>query len=113
MIAFLDGPTGEVLLRVGLGEDGYPLVYFRLYDSSGCLAAESEGIESFPDGLLVRSGDGEVLLDVPTEPDAHVQYCLYNQNGVLLTSSNGVSTRIQALLRMEAGAPTPRPPARR
>ena len=54
-----------------------------------------------------------MLLDVPTEPDAHVQYCLYNQNGVLLTSSNGVSTRIQALLRMEAGAPSPRPPARR
>lgn len=109
----MDAPTGEVLLRVGLGEDGYPVVHFRLYDSSGCLAAESEGLESFPDGLLVRSEDGELLLDVPAEPDGHIQYCLYNQKGVLLTCSDGVSTRIQALLRMEGGPPSPRPPARR
>jgi hypothetical protein len=102
-IAFEDAPTGEVLLRVGLDEDGCPFVYFRLYDSSGCLAAESGGVKSFPSGLKIHSGDGELLLDVPAEPDAHIQYRLYNRNGELLTCSNGVSTKIQALLRMAAG----------
>jgi hypothetical protein len=104
-IAFEDAPTGEVLLRVGLDEDGCPFVYFRLYDSSGCLAAESGGVKSFPSGLKIHSGDGELLLDVPAEPDAHIQYRLYNRNGVLLTCSDGVSTKIRALLRMEAGGP--------
>jgi len=101
----VDGPTGEVHLRVGLDEDGRPFIRFRLYDSSGRLAAESGGLDSFPSGLKVYSGDGELLLDVPAEPDAHIQYRLYNRNGVLLTCSDGVSTKIRALLRMEAGGP--------
>ena len=98
----MDAPTGEVLLRVGLDEDGCPFIRFRLYDSSGCLAAESGGIESFPSGLTIHSGDGELLLDVPAQPDSHIQYRLYNRNGEFLTCSNGVSTKIRALLRMEA-----------
>jgi hypothetical protein len=101
----VDGPTGELHLRVVLDEDGCPFIRFRLYDSSGHLAAESRGIESFPNGLKVHSGDGELLLDIPAEPDAHIQYRLYNRNGVLLTCSDGVSTKIRALLRMEAGGP--------
>ena len=101
----MDGPTGEVHLRVGLDEDGCPTIRFRLYDSSGRLAAESGGLESFPSGLTVHSGDGELLLDIPAEPDSHIQYRLYNRNGVLLTCSDGVSTKIRALLRMEAGGP--------
>lgn len=101
----MDGPTGEVLLRVGLDENGYPHVFFHLYDCAGCLTAESQGTESFPDGLKVHAADGELLLNVPAEPNAHIQYCLYNQDGVLLTRSNGVSTKIQALLRMDGGRP--------
>jgi len=101
----VDAPTDEVLLRVGLDEDGLPSIYFRLYDSSGCLAAESGGLESFPGGLRIHSADGELLLDVPAEPDAHIQYRLYNRNGELLTCSDGVRTKIQSLLRMEAGRP--------
>ena len=109
----MDAPTGEVLLRVGLDESGCPLVHFRLYDSSGCQAAESDGVRSFPDGLRVRSGDGELLLDIPTEPDAHIRYRLYNRDGELLTCSDGVVTKIQPLLRMEAGSPkAPGPSAR-
>jgi hypothetical protein len=103
----VDAPTGEVHLRVGLDEEGCPFVYFRLYDSRGCLAAESEGLESFPSGLKIHSANGELLLDVPAEPDAHIQYRLYNRNGELLTCSDGASTKIQALLRMEAGRPKP------
>lgn len=94
-----------MLLRVGLDEDGCPLVRFRLYDSSGRLAAESGSFESFPSGLTIHSGDGELLLDIPAEPDSHMQYRLYNRNGELLTCSNGVSTKIRPLLRMEAGGP--------
>jgi hypothetical protein len=105
LIAFVDAPTEEVLLRAGLDKEGRPFIYFRLYDSSGCLAAESAGLESFPDGLKIHSVDGELLLDVPAEPDAHIQYRLYNRNGELLTCSDGVYTRIQSLLRMEAGRP--------
>jgi hypothetical protein len=102
-IAFVDAPTGEVLLRVGLDEDGCPFIHFRLYDSSGCLVAESGSVKSFPSGLTIHSGNGELLLDVPAQPDSHIQYCLYNRNGQLLTCSDGASTKIQALLRMEAG----------
>jgi hypothetical protein len=105
LIAFVDAPTEEVLLRVGLDEEGRPLIYFRLYDSSGCLAAESGGLEPFPDGLKIHSGDGALLLEVPAEPDAHIQYRLYNRNGQLLTCSDGVCTKIRSLLRMEAGRP--------
>jgi len=105
LITFVDGPTDEVLLRVGLDEDSRPFMYFRLYDSHGCLAAESGRLESFPGGLKIHSGDGELLLDVPAEPDAHIQYRLYNRNGELLTCSDGVSTKIRSLLRMEAGRP--------
>lgn len=101
----MDAPTEEVLLRAGLDEEGRPFIYFRLYDSSGCLVAESGGLESFPDGLEIHSGNGELLLDVPAEPDAHIQYRLYNRNGELLTCSDGVSTKIRSLLRMEAGRP--------
>jgi hypothetical protein len=101
----VDAPTNEVLLRVGLDKDGLPFLYFRLYDSSGSLAAESGGLDSFPAGLKIHSWDGELLLDVPAETDAHIQYRLYNRNGVLLTSSNGLRTTIRSLLRMEAGHP--------
>jgi|SRR3990170_2203448 len=101
--AFVDSSSGETLLRVASDEDGRPSVYFHLYDSSGCLAAESTGPESFPSGLQIRSGDGELLLEVPIELGGHIQYRLYNRDGALLTWSDGVHTKIRGLLRMEAG----------
>lgn len=103
----MDAPTGEVLLRIGLDDNGYPHLHFRLYDSSGCLAAESEGPKSFPDGLKIDAADGELLLDVPADLDADIQYCLYNQAGRLLTCSDGATTKILPLLRMEAGGGQP------
>ena len=99
----MDAPTGEVLLRVGLDENGYPHLHFRLYDSSGGSAAESGGAKSFPQGLQIFSADGELLLDVPADLDADMQYRLYNQQGRLLTCSDGATTKILPLLRMEAG----------
>jgi hypothetical protein len=101
----VDASTGEVLLQVGLNENGRSFIRFRLYDSNGCPAAESGSTESFPSGLKIYSDDGELLLEIPSEPDAHIQYRLYNRDGKLLTCSDGVSTKIQPLLRMEAGRP--------
>jgi hypothetical protein len=99
----VDAPSGEVLLRVGLDENGFPHLHFRLYDASGSRAAESEGPKSFPQGLQIFSADGELLLDVPADLDADLQYRLYNQQGRLLTCSDGATTKILPLLRMEAG----------
>lgn len=101
-VAFVDAPTGEVILNIGLDADGRFLIYFHLYDSGGCPAAESGGISPFPDGIRVHSRDGEMLLDLPAELDANIQYRLYNRDGQLLTSSDGVCTRIEPCLRMEA-----------
>jgi hypothetical protein len=90
-----------------LDEDGCPLAHFHLYDSSGCLAGESGGPRSFPDGLNVYSADGELLLYLPADLDADLRYRLYNQDGLLLTCSDGAITKIRPLLRMEAGSPKP------
>jgi hypothetical protein len=98
----VDAPTGEVILNIGLDADGCFLIYFHLYDSQGHPAAESSGISPFPDGVRVDSRDGETLLDMRAELDANIQYRLYNRNGQLLTSSDGVCTRIEPCLRMEA-----------
>lgn len=98
----MDAPTGEVILNIGLDADGRFLIHFHLYDSRGCPAAESRGISPFPDGVRIHSSDGEMLLDLRAELDANIHYRLYNRNGQLLTSSDGVCTRIEPRLRMEA-----------
>ena len=98
----MDSPSGEVILNIGLGADGCFLICFHLYDSSGCPAAESGGISPFPDGVRIDSSDGELLLDLPAELDANIQYHLYNRSGELLTSSDGVCPRVAPCLRMEA-----------
>lgn len=90
-----------MILNVGVDEEGHPLVYFYLYDSTGCPIAQSGAASSFPAGLKVRTADGELLLEIPTAPDAPLQYRLYNRNGDLLTCSDGICTKIQPYLRME------------
>ena len=98
----MDAPSEETILKIGLDADGCFLICFQLYDSSGCPAAESsEGVPLFPDGVRIDSNDGELLLDLPAELDANIQYHLYNRSGELLTSSDGVSTRIGRCLRMD------------
>jgi hypothetical protein len=100
-ISFVDAPSGETVLKIGVGADGQFLICFQLYDSNGCPAAESEGISPFPHGVKVDSSDGESLLDLPAELDANIRYHLYNRSGDLLTSSDGKRTRIGPCLRME------------
>ena len=89
-------------MNVGVDDEGRPLIYFYLYDSMGHLVAQSGAASSFPGGLKIRAIDGELLLEIPTAPDAPLQYRLYNRNGDLLTCSDGACTKIQPCLRMEA-----------
>ncbi len=108
-IVFMDLAHDEVLLRVAADSDSSPLFWFRLYDVFGAIAAESIGMESFPGGLTIRSQLGEMLLSTPPEINGLIQYRLYNQDGVLVTSSDGTRTQITRLLRMESEAPRLQP----
>jgi len=98
---FADAASGEGILQVAADENGRLLMAFRLYDASGCLVADSEGLAHYPDGLTIRCDKGEVLLDVPADSSDDVRYRLYNSSGHLLTQSDGVRTMIYSLLRME------------
>lgn len=98
---FRDATSGEGILQVASDENGLLLMAFRLYDAAGCLVMDSEGLANYPDGLVVRSSNGELLLDFPADSGKDVEYCLYNSNGALLTRSDGVRTMIYPLLRME------------
>ena len=100
-ISFVDAPSDETILKIGLDVDGAFLICFQLYDSGGCPAGESEGVSPFPDGVRIDSTDGEMLLNLPAELDANIQYHLYNRSGELLTSSDGRCTTIGPCLRME------------
>ena len=104
-IRFVDQSNGEVLLRVAVDSKCFPQFEFHLYDASGALVADSNGLESFPDGLTVRSDVDEVLLSIPPEMVGALQYRLYSSQGRLLTCSDGVRTQIYAFLGMESEVP--------
>ncbi len=91
-------------MEVASDENGVLLLAFHLYDASGRLIAESAGFEHFPDGLTVCCDAGEQLLHVPRDLTAPIQYRLYNSNGLLLTWSDGVRTKIYPHLRMDGVA---------
>jgi hypothetical protein len=101
--AFIDAIDNEVLLMFSADPDGNTLVSFCLYDAHGGLVADSDGPHFYPEGLTIHSVDGDLLLEIPTEPDAIVRYRLFNRSGQLLTSSDGARTQIFGFLRMEAG----------
>ncbi len=98
---FADATSGEGILQVASDENGLLLMAFRLYDATGGLVADSEGLGHYPDGLTVRCSSGELLLDVPADHSDDIRYRLYNSDGHLLTRSDGVHTMIYPLLRME------------
>jgi hypothetical protein len=98
---FIDATSGEDILQVASDEGGLVFMAFRLYDATGRFVAESEGLQRHFAAVCIRCSDGELLLDIPSDPDACMQYRLYNRNGVLLTMSDGIRTKIYPLLRME------------
>jgi hypothetical protein len=101
---FVDAVTNEALLQVAVDDGGTPVLAFRLYDATGALVRATEGFETFPDGLTVTALDGEMILTVPASGEDNLSYRLYNQEGRLLTVSDGSRTQIFAFLKMEARA---------
>jgi hypothetical protein len=97
---FADATSGEELLQLAADENGLLFMAFHLYDAAGSLVGDSD-LKQYPDGVVVRCSNGEVLLDVPADASVDVRYCLYNSNGALLTKSDGVRTMIYPLLHME------------
>jgi hypothetical protein len=100
---FVDSELGETLLSFTSDSDGSTRVSFCLYDSQGTLVNQSDGLQPYPDGLRVCDGDGMLLLELPADRDASVQYRLFNRGGRLLTWSDGARTQIFGVLRMEHG----------
>jgi hypothetical protein len=99
--AFTDAVSGEAVLRIACDEEGVLLVAYRLFDRAGGLVAESE-LVSPEFGLAVHSSQGDLLLSLPAALGGQIRYCLYNSDGMLLTQSDGVSTKIYSQLRMES-----------
>jgi hypothetical protein len=106
----MDSATGESLLEVASDENGVLLLAYHLYDARGRLVADSNGFQHFPDDLTIRCGEGEQLLHVPRDLTASVHYRLYNSGALLLTSSDGVRTKILPYLRMDGVAHNWTPP---
>lgn len=97
---FIDSALEETLLQFSWKDDGSIEMAFHIYDALGQLVADSGG-EVLAAATLISGSDGEVLLDIPTDPALHIQYRLYSQAGRLLTSSDGIRTQIYAFLKME------------
>jgi hypothetical protein len=98
---FVDAFSEEVLLKILVNESGACLVSYRLYDASGRLVADSPVPQAFPEGLLIRSNDDELLLEIPQDEEEHICYRLYGRSGELLTNSDGKHTAIYPNLRMD------------
>ena len=99
--AFVDVGSGEVLLHFLWDSAGIGHVAYHIYDCRGQLIADSGGLCAL-EPLRVVGPDDEVLLELPTKLDEHVHYRLYNQDGKLLTASDGSHTSIFPFLRMES-----------
>ncbi len=106
LTAFVDGATGETLLQIAADANGDPRVAYRLFDRDGNLVQDSDGFQTYPEGLSLSSSSQELLLHIPPDPSGDVQYRLYNPEGRLLTVSDGSRTQILGGLRLE-GAKAP------
>lgn len=106
LTAFIDSSTGEALLQVAADPGGEPRVAFRLFDCDGSLVEDSNGFQTYPEGISVFGGNQELLLLIPNDPAGDIQYRLYNCEGRLLTCSDGCRTQILGGLRIE-GAKAP------
>jgi hypothetical protein len=106
LTAFVDGASGEVLLQIAADPNGEPRVAYRIFDCDGNLVDDSDGFQTFPEGLRLVSAAQELLLQIPPEPSGDIQYRIYSPTGRLLTCSDGSRTQILNGLRIE-GAKAP------
>jgi hypothetical protein len=112
-VTFVDAESEESILQFASNADGVQLIAFHLYDSAGALVEEHDALVNYPDGVSVHSSGGELLLSVPKDDRKNIRYCLYNQAGALLTTSDGVRTKIYPRLRMEGAGRSWVGPARK
>ena len=112
-ISFIDSFSEETVLKVEAQSENKDLFSYHLYDSTGTLVAKVEAISAMPDGIEVRTTDGEVLLHVSPELGAAVNYRLYSRKGALITCSDGARTQIFGGLQIVGNRPHVRPPTRR
>ena len=60
------------------------------------MTADSDGLQSFPEGLTVRDARGELLLMLPANREDNIHYRIYNTSGTLITCSDGQRTQLYA-----------------
>ncbi len=100
-ISFIDSFAEETILKVESLVENKDLFTYHLYDNTGTLVAEVEAVSAMPNGIEVRSVDGELLLQVPPELGAAINYRLYSRKGALITCSDGERTQIFGGLQIE------------
>ena len=106
-ISFVDSSTGERFLHIATAENGDVLIAYTLYDSRGRLVADSDGPHTFTEGKEVRDENNELLLLIPALEEDHIQYCLHNDKGALLTCSDGARTQLFGGIRLESTKAAP------
>jgi len=109
--SFVDSPTNETVLQIACDSTGAHFLAFCLYDAEGALVAETSGLEPIPDSVAIRCWRGELLLQIPNIATEPIRYRLYNRDGQLLTTSDGLKTKLYPLLRMESVRRDWAPPA--
>jgi hypothetical protein len=98
---FVDSASNEALMELSWGADGIPLLAYRLYDVNGSLVIDSGQPAAITEPICITAEDGEVLLDVPIDPESHIRYRLRNRFGQLVTCSDGERTQIFGFLKMD------------
>jgi hypothetical protein len=66
-ISFVDSFSDEILLKLEAELENGDLFSYRLYDKMGALIANVDGVSAVPDGIQIRSSEGELLLGVSPE----------------------------------------------
>jgi hypothetical protein len=100
-VAFIDSYTEETILKIESDLNGVHMVSYHLYDRCGELVSDSDGPQAFPEGLEISTGEGEILLHLPSERSESISYRLYSPRGVLMTCSDGSRTQIFGSLRID------------
>jgi hypothetical protein len=93
-ISFIDSFSEETILKVESLVENKDLFTYHLYDNTGSLVAEVESVSAMPDGIEVRTTEGELLLQVTPELGTAINYRLYSRKGALITCSDGERTQI-------------------
>ena len=112
-ISFIDSFSEETILKVESAVENKDLFSYHLYDNTGTLVAEVEAISAMPNGIEVRTSEGELLLHVTPELGTAINYRLYSHKGALITCSDGERTQIFGGLQIAGSRAFARHPRQR